>query len=340
MDYGALENQALAQGKAAAAQGQQMLSSDQSNASNYQNQYNSATAQASQQNQDLQNYTNYMQNAGNPLNLYNQGISQAEQSQGFDPKSLAAATQNLTQVQNQLQNVNNAANSSTGGYGLSGSQLGAYYGSLSQPLQQAASAQNTSVGNLQQLYQNALTQGQQGATLGFQGEQQVSSNLNQVYQNTLAQANQYLQQMQFYSQLASTQGGLNAQQQATYNSIAQGYAQTKATVDQMEAAASYNAAQTAQQNMQNAMTQSYMGSNAYKNYLNYGSTTAPKTSAPSSKSSAPASKPKMTPQQIAKTNGVDLNSLNSDPAWQHPDLLTQLFGSGGHKVINDIGSWF
>ena len=129
-------------------------------------------------------------------------------------------------------------------------------------MQQAAQAQNTSVGNLQQLYQNSLTQGQQGAALGFQGEQQTSQNLNQVYQNNLAQANQYLQQMQYYSGLAQQQGGLNAQQQQAYNSIAQGYAQTKATVAQLEAAANLANQQATGQGLTNQGLQNTLNSQA------------------------------------------------------------------------------
>lgn len=235
-----------AQAQQASAQGQQLLSQDQSQAAQYKGQYDTATQQAQQANQNLQQYTQYMQGAGNPLNLYNQGISQAEQAQGFDPKSLATATQNLTQTQNQLQNVANASNSSTGGYGLSGSQLGAYYGSLSQPLQQAAGAQNTAVGNLQQLYQNALTQGQQGAALGFQGEQQTSQNLNAIYQNAQNQASQYMSQMQFFSQLAQQQGGLNAQQQQYYAQSVAGLQQAQAAMTQAQAAANLANTQAAQ----------------------------------------------------------------------------------------------
>lgn len=229
--------QLSAQASQAAVQGRQMLSSDQSNAQQYRNAYNSDTTQAATANQNLKQYTNYIQNAGNPLNLYNTGITQGEQAQGFDPRVLATATQNLTGTENAINQVNNASQSSTGGYGLSGSQLGSYYGSISQPLQQAAQAQNNAVGNYQQLYQNALTQGQQGAALGFQGEQQTSSNLNQVYQNAQNQASQALSMVQFFHQLASTQGGLNAQQQQYYASAIQGYTQAQAAMVQAQAAA-------------------------------------------------------------------------------------------------------
>lgn len=248
MDIKALQSQA----SQSATQGQQMLSDYQNRASQYQGDYSNYQNQANQANQSLQSYTDYMKNSGNPLNLYNTGVSQAEQSEGFDPNSLATATQNLIKQQNALSMVNGAAGSSTGGYGLSGAQLGNYYASQSQPLQGAITAQNNAVGNLQQLYQNALTQGQQGATLGFQGEQLTSQNLNQVYQNALSQQNNSLSQMQFYSQLAQQQGGLNSQQQQNYATAVSSLQQAQAALQsssasmiQAQAGAAYNQAQTA-----------------------------------------------------------------------------------------------
>lgn len=245
--------QLSAQASQAATQGQNMLSQDQGQAASYGSQYNTDTSQANQDNANLQAYTNQMQGAydpntgvGNAESMYNYNLGQGEQAQGFNPQALAGATQNLTQTENALNNVNNASQSSTGGYGLSGSQLGQYYGSLSQPLQQAAQTQNTAVGNMQQLYQNALTQAQQGTTLGVQGEQNTSSNLNQIYQNAQNQAAQALSQVQFYSQLASTQGGLNAQQQQTYASAVAGLQQAQAAMTQAQAASNLANTQAAQ----------------------------------------------------------------------------------------------
>lgn len=262
MDYSALENQALAQGKAAQAQGQSMLASDQSNATNYQNQYNQASQQAAGENQNLQNYTQAEQGAYNPntgtgnagsMLQYYTGLG--NQEAGYNPQAMQAATQNLTQEQNQLANVANASQSSTGGYGLSGAQLAGFYGSLSAPLQQQAAAQNNVVGNmLGQL--NAATQyAQSGTAGGIQAEQNTAGQLNQVYQNTLAQAAQYQQQMQAFQTLAQQQGGLNAEQQATYDSIAQGYASTAANAAQAYAAANQSNAQAALYNQEyNAAT--------------------------------------------------------------------------------------
>jgi hypothetical protein len=219
------------------AQGQQMYNSDINNANQYQGQYSGYQNQANAANQNLQSYTNYMQNAGNPLNLYNQQLQGAFQSQGFNPQTLSTATQNLTQSQNALQNLYQAQQTGTGGYGLTGGQLGNYYSTLTNPLTQQIGAQNNAVGNLQQLYQNALGQAQTGAQLGFQGEQQTSQNLGQIFTNAQTQASQALSQMQFYSQLASTQGNLNAQQAQGYTQALGAYQQAIASANQANATA-------------------------------------------------------------------------------------------------------
>lgn len=249
--------QLQAQANQTAAQGRAAQQQDIASQGAAQGQYNSDIGAYNTDTQNAQNalqaYQNYNANMTNPLTYYNQGISQAEQAEGFNPQSLATATQNLTQTQNALANVGNASQSATGGYGLSGAQLGAYYGSLSQPLQQAAQSQNNAVGNLQQLYQNALTQGQQGAQLGYQGEQLQSQNLNQAATQaqgiaTLAQQQsaQALQNLQFYSQLAAQQGTWNAQN-------AQGYTNALASYQGAQAALQQAAAATTQANAQAAL---------------------------------------------------------------------------------------
>lgn len=297
-----------------AQQGQQLLSQDQSNASQYQGDYSNYQGQADVANQNLQSYTNYMQNAGNPLSLYNTGISQAEQSEGFDPTSLATATQNLIKQQNALAAVNSASQSSTGGYGLSGAQLGNYYASQSQPLQGAITAQNNAVGNLQQLYQNALTQGQQGATLGFQGEQQVSGNLNQVYQNAQNQASQALSQMQFYSQLASTQGGLNATNANNYAAAQQAYAQAQQAISQSGLLLS----QTTGQNLANQQTQAAIA----------------KAAAAAQAGGAAATSPGITIGNAQPTSGVQIQGTAPKSNTSLQSLMTPSGFSTGAGAFN------
>lgn len=313
-----------AQANQAAQQGQQALAQDNSNASTYQEQYGNYQNQADQANQQLKSYTNYMQNAGNPQNLYNQQVSQAEQDQGFDPHTLATATQNLTQSQNALNSLNQASQSSTGGYGLSGAQLGGYYASQSQPLSNQVQNQNTAVGNLQQLYQNSLQSGQQGATLGFQGEQLTSQNLNQVYQNSQNQAAQALQQMQFYSQLAQSQGGMNATMAQNYAQAQQAYAAAQQAIAQ----SGFLLSQTTGQNLTNEQTQ---------NAINAGNAAKSKGSPapPVANKSNPATNNNA--QKVAATNG--LSNLNTVKSSQ-PTELQKFIGTGGASAVHKIGSLF
>ena len=151
---------------------------------------------------------------------------------GFDPKALATATQNLTQSQNAQAALNQASQSSTGGYGLSGAQLGSFYQSQAAPLSNQVNAQSTAVGNLTGLANTAQTQANQFAGAGLQGEQVTSKSLNDVFTNAKAQSDQALQNMQFYSQLAQTQGGLNASNQKAYDDARNAYQQGQAAIAQ------------------------------------------------------------------------------------------------------------
>lgn len=303
-----------AQANQAAAQGQQQLAQYQGQAAQYKGQYDTNSAQAAQANQNLQDYTKQMQGAydpstgvGNATSMYNYMLGQANQAQGFDPNSLATATQNLTRTQNALSNVQNASQSSTGGYGLSGSQLGAFYGSLSQPLAQAGQAQSNAVGNLQQLYQNSLTQANQGTSLGLQGEQVTSGNLNQIYQNAQNQTAQALNQMQFYSQLAQQQGGLNAQQQQNYASAVSSLQNAQAAMQQASAAA--NLANTQARQIQQAIDAAIKAANAPQ-------PSAPTKNAASSKPSGPTNQPQSVSSWLNPGNAWSAftSSLNNKPS--------------------------
>lgn len=244
-------NEIQQQARQSAQQGQDMLNSYVANQNQYKGQYNDFTNQASQANQSLKDYLEYMKGAGSGTNLYNTGLTNAFQSQGFNPATLATATSNLTQSQNAQAALNQASQSSTGGYGLSGGQLGGYYASAAQPLANQVQTQSNAVGNLQQLYQNALTQANQYAGVGVQGEQATQSGLSQIFQNAQTQASTALSQMQFYAKLASEQGGLNATNQQAYDTAIQSYQQAQAAAAQ----AGLFAAQTAGQRISNQAAQ-------------------------------------------------------------------------------------
>lgn len=260
--------QLAAQANQAAQQGQQQYQNDTATSSAAGGQYNSEHAAAGAANSNLQGYTQYMQGAGSGTNLYNSGLSSAEGAIGFDPSVLATAAKNLTQSQNAQAALNTASQSSTGGYGLSGAQLGGYYASQAAPLASQVGAQSTAVGNLTGLLTASQNQASQYAGVGVQGEQATSAALNQVFQNANTQASQSQQQMQYYSTLASTQGSLNAQEQAAYSSAQQAYQQAKlaiAQASQAYAQAGLASSQTAGQNLVNTAAQNKAAYNATPN---------------------------------------------------------------------------
>ena len=247
-------SQLAAQASQSAQQGQDLFNSDKAQSAAAGSQYNTYQGQANTAAQNQSDYTKYMQGAGSGTNLYNTGLSNAQQMYGFDPKTLATATQNLTQSQNAQAALNQASQSSTGGYGLSGAQLGSFYQSQAAPLSNQVNAQSTAVGNLTGLANTAQTQANQVAGAGLQGEQTTAKSLNDVFVNAKAQSDQALQNMQFYSQLASTQGGMNASNTKAYNDALNAYQQGQAAMAQ--AAASYAqagllSAQTVGQQQQN-----------------------------------------------------------------------------------------
>lgn len=245
-----------------------LYNQDVSSEGQYQNQYNTNYGQAQAANQSLQNYTGYMQGAGSATNLYNQGQQTAFQQQGFDPSSLSTATQNLTQSQNALANLYSAQSAGAGGMGRTQGQLANYYSTLSNPLQQQVSAQGNAVNNLQQLYQNALTNANQYAGVGVQGEQATLGGLNQTYQNYLSEQQQAQSMLQFYQQ--------QAQQQSQFTAgLAPSYAGTYGQVQASQASAANSYAQAQQQQLQNQGLEAYYKSQAYQNQLLYGNSTPP-----------------------------------------------------------------
>lgn len=212
-----------------------------------QNQYNTQAAQqygayTGAQNRatgaynTLQDYSKYLRGAGSASNLYQQGIQQGEAAQGFDPRSLATATQNLTRTQNALAAGQAASQSATGGYGLSGAQLGNYYATQLNPLAQQGQAQGNAVGNLQQLYQNALTQGQQGTQLALTQQGQISQNYQQAYQGAVSQMATSGSVLAQIEQLQQQQGYLTAQQVSAYRNAYSNYVNSQAAMRSASAA--------------------------------------------------------------------------------------------------------
>jgi len=236
------------QAQQSAQQGQQALADDNAKSSAAGGQYNTYQGQANTAAQNQSDYTKYMQGAGSGTNLYNTGLSQGEKAAGYNEGQAGQLGQQLAQAQNALANVNQASQSSTGGYGLSGAQLGNYYATQATPITSAINALSSNYGVSQQALQNATTIGNQYAGAGLQGEQTTSKSLNDVFASAKSQSDQALQNMQFYSQLASTQGGLNAANQKAFDDARNAYQQGQAAIAQ----AGMFAAQTVSTNQGNA----------------------------------------------------------------------------------------
>jgi len=241
-------SQLAAQAQQAATQGQNLFNSDNAQAASAKTDYGNYQTQANQAQQNQSDYANYMKNEGSGTNLYNTGLAQGEKAAGYNEGQAGQLGQQLAQAQNALANVNQASQSSTGGYGLSGAQLGNYYATQATPITSAVNSLSNSYGASQQALANATTIGNQYAGAGLQGEQTTSKSLNDVFASAKSQSDQALQNMQFYSQLASTQGGLNAANQKAFDDARNAYQQGQAAIAQ----AGMFAAQTVSTNQGNA----------------------------------------------------------------------------------------
>lgn len=244
------------QASRSAQQGQQMLNDYRDKASGFQSQYNSFNDQATQANKQLQEQTRYMQGEGSATNLYNTKQQQLQNENGYNPGQLADANKTLFSLNGALNGANSQFNipGGVGAYGMSAPALAGYEGSILQPLQTGVANANTQVGTLNNELQTILTGASQYATAGVQGEQATVDALNKAVVNYQSQAGAALQSLQFYSDLASKQGGLNAQQAAEYAQAQQSYSSAQQAIAQ----AGLLISQTKAQNLANTQTQNVM----------------------------------------------------------------------------------
>lgn len=252
-----------AQAATANTQGNQMLANDQSQASTAQGNYNTYSSQANAANQNVNDYTNYMAGAGSGTNLYNTALSGQEQQLGYDPNQMTAARGNLNQATGALSAYGDFANSAASKFGLNAGGFAAANSGALSGLNNNIAAQQGVVTGLSNIYGQAQTGANQSAGLGVQGEQNTLAGYQNTFQNATSQRDSAASMLQFFNQLASTQGGLNAQQQQYYAQAQQ----AMASANQEMAQVSYLASQTTGQNLTNQQSQAYMASPAYKSYL-------------------------------------------------------------------------
>ena len=228
-----------AQAAQAAAEGQSLYNSDVANANNYKSQYNNYVDAANAAQGNVQNYSQEMQGdynpntgTGNAGSTYNYELGTQENELGYDPNQMAAATGNLNQATGALSAYSDFANTAASKFGQNaGGFAAANSGALSNLNNNIASNQNIVTG-MQNKFNAAQTGANQFTGNVIQGENTTLGALQDVFTNASNQRDQAAQMMQFYSQLASTQGGLNSQEQASYASAAAAYAQAQQAIAQ------------------------------------------------------------------------------------------------------------
>lgn len=210
----------------AAQQGQQLESQDTSQAAQSKTAYTNYSNQANTANQQLQGEASYMQGAGSGQNVYNSELGTLENQSGYNPAQMSDANKTLFQLTGAANSANASFNTpgGVGAYGVSAPALASYEGSILNPLNTGVSTANTEVGTLNQELGTLETGAGQATTSQVQSEQNTVTALTNAVAGYQSQATAALQNMQFYSQLASTQGNLNAQEQQSYAQAAQAYA--------------------------------------------------------------------------------------------------------------------
>lgn len=247
-----------------AAQGQGQLNDYIGKATDYRGQYNQYQQQADAANKSVSDYTDYMKNEGSAGNQYHAEQTKELGELGYDPEQMTAARGNLNQATGALSAYSDFANTSASKWGLNaGGFAAANAGALGSLNNNIASNQGV-VNGLSDLYKTAQTGSNQFTGQVIQGEQTTMAGLQEVFSNAANQRDSAASMMNFYDDLASKQGGLNAQQQQYYAAAKQAYAGAQAAMAQ----AGLYAAQAAQTQQQITQGQDYMNSPAYKSYLN------------------------------------------------------------------------
>lgn len=245
-----------AQASQAAQQGQDLLKQFQGQSATAGGQYTDFTNKATDANKNLETQAAYMRGEGSGTNLYEGERTRLQNEGGYNPAQLADANKTLFSLTGALNGANTAFNTpgGVGAYGMSAPALAGYEGSIMQPLQTGVANANTQVGALNSQLQTFETGASQYATAGVQGEQATADALTKAVVNYQTQAAGALQNMQFYSQLAQQQGGLNAQQAQSYATAQQAYASAQQAIAQ----AGLILSQTRGQNISNTAAQNQL----------------------------------------------------------------------------------
>ena len=210
--------QLATQAQTAATQGNTAYNADINNAGTATGQYGTALTAEQQAQQAQQAQTSYMQNAGSGQNVYQNLLKTLTSNYGFNPQQLSNANANLFSLNGALNGANTQFNTpgGVGAYGVSAPSLAGYESGILQPLTTGVSNANTQVSTLNNELNTLMGGAQAGTTAQMTSEGQTVTNLQNTFAAAQAQANQALSQIQYYSTLATTQGGLNASQSAFF----------------------------------------------------------------------------------------------------------------------------
>lgn len=238
-----------AQAAKSAQQGQQLLQQDQNQAASSKADYTRYQGEAEDANKNLQSEASYMQGAGSGSNVYNTELDQLEGKNGYNPQQLSDANATLFNLTGAVNSANKQFSTpgGVGAYGVSAPALASYEGSILTPLTTGMQTANTEVGALNTELGTMETGASQAATSQVQSEQATVTALTNAVANYQSMASAALQNMQFYSNLASQQGSLNASEQQSYAAAVAAYASATQAIAQSK----YILAQTTGQNLAN-----------------------------------------------------------------------------------------
>lgn len=289
-----------ASAQAALEQGNRQLADYSNKATDARGKYNQYQGEADAANKEVQSYTNYMKGEGSAANQYNNAFTTKKNELGYDQEQMTGARNNLNQATGALSAYSDFANTAASKWGMNaGGFAAANAGALGGLNNNIASNQGV-VNGLTDLYKTAQTGANEFTGQVIQGQQVTLEGLQSVYTNAANMRDDAQSTMTFYDDLASKQGGLNAQQQQYYAQAKQAYAGAQ----QAMAQAGLLIQQGEDQRLKNQQTSNYMNTQVYKDYLagkvDINGKPIAQTSITSTPvaNSQPANKPGITPSSV------------------------------------------
>ena len=209
-----------------------MLQDDQNKANSYNGSYNDFSNQATAANQAVQKQTAYMQGAGSAGNQYTGNLGTQLGNLGYSTDQMTGARNNLNQAQGALSAYSDFANQAASKWGMNAGGFAAANAGALGGINNNIAAQQGVVNGLSDIYKTAQTGANQYAGLQVQSQHETMAGLQNVFTNATNQRDSAGQMMNFYNNLASQQGGLNAKQQSDYAGAQQAYAGAQSALAQ------------------------------------------------------------------------------------------------------------